>query len=146
MTTLIVHFQSAPDTLMVSPVAAPTIEITEAVEGGDVLVADDDMFEIGGGAFGYVFAAVEGVDYSFVADGDPLVTQQTVSGGRYVAEGFSGDDPAVLTKLTLLLQRWSLDLGGPDVVVDKLNRTVTIGDVVITVTELGNIDTYVRTS
>jgi len=76
-------WESAPGVPLTAPGDVPTIRIrrldTQALE-----VTDAAMTEVGDGLYFYSFApAVDGIEYSVRADGDPAATVQVPAAVRY---------------------------------------------------------------
>lgn len=79
------YFESAPGVPLVAPANVPTIRIrrldTLALE-----VTDAAMTEVGDGIFLFSFApAVDGIEYSARADGDPTAVTQVPAASRFHA-------------------------------------------------------------
>ena len=74
---------------LTSPATVPQITIRR-VDTGAVVVSAAAMTEIGDGNFKYTFDPISTLEYSAMADGDPLAAGQTTVAERYVFGIMSG--------------------------------------------------------
>ena len=112
--TIVTYLQAGVDTPLESPGALPTIRIRRT-DTGALVVTDSDMVETGDGNYSFVFAAVDGLDYSFRIDGDPLGTGQTIVGGQFAVGTFSGTTEAGELRVDELHAERGLAAGAPAV-------------------------------
>jgi len=88
--TFTAYWESAVDTPLTAPGDIPTIRIRR-LDTDALVVTDSAMDEVGEGNYKFIYTTpVEGVRFAAVADGDPNVAGQVVTGSRY--QSGSGDN------------------------------------------------------